>query len=225
MHPELIDFHTHSFHSDGALCPAELVQRLKVAGYRAVAITDHADASNLSSLVASIVGFCRDTQKYLDIQIIPGVELTHVPPGQVAMLTDQAREMGAVLVLLHGESPAEPVAPGTNRAGIEAKVDVLAHPGCITEEEVRLAKSNGVHLELTARPPHGMTNGHVAKLAGKIGARLVINSDYHSPGDQLSVHRRELVALGAGLDRNSLKDICKNMSALIQNITTKGAKK
>ena len=36
--------HTYTIFSDGELLPAELARRAKVAGYRAIAITNHADA-------------------------------------------------------------------------------------------------------------------------------------------------------------------------------------
>ncbi|MFH0911657.1 MAG: PHP domain-containing protein, partial [Planctomycetota bacterium] len=37
----MIDLHTHTILSDGELGPAELIRRAEVAGYRALAITDH----------------------------------------------------------------------------------------------------------------------------------------------------------------------------------------
>ncbi len=56
----MIDLHTHTFLSDGDLGPAELVWRAEHAGYRAIGITDHADASNLDDLISKIVQFARD---------------------------------------------------------------------------------------------------------------------------------------------------------------------
>ena len=43
----MIDLHTHSLFSDGALVPSEHVRRVEVLGYEAIAITDHADDSNI----------------------------------------------------------------------------------------------------------------------------------------------------------------------------------
>ena len=214
----LIDLHTHTFFSDGVLGPAELARRTQVSGYQAIAFTDHVDASNLQSVVPAISAFCRETQKHVDILLIPGVELTHIPPSQVTSLVREARNAGARLVVLHGESVAEPVAPGTNRAGIEAGVDILAHPGLITEEEVRLAGEKGVALEITSRPSHGMANGHVAALARRFAAALVLDSDFHTPGDQLSEDRQEKVALGAGLSREELVTVRQNMITLVQGL-------
>ena len=214
----MIDLHTHTFLSDGELGPAELAHRAEHAGYRAIGITDHADASNLDDLISALVQFVRETQPFMKIRIIPGVELTHVPPGQIAGLVRRARQLGARLVLLHGESVCEPVALGTNRAGIEAGIDVLAHPGIISEEEVRLAAANGVCLEISARPRHGLGNGRVVSLAREAGAAMVINSDAHSPSDILTPNGRERVAFGSGLTADEMERINKTMISLVEKL-------
>jgi len=214
----MIDLHTHTFLSDGECGPAELVRRAEHAGYRAIGITDHADASNLDDLVSSLVQFVRETQPFMKIRIIPGVELTHVPPGQISGLVRRARQLGARLVLLHGETVSEPVAMGTNRAGIEAGIDILAHPGIISEEEVRLAAANGVHLEITARFSHGLGNGRVVSLARDAGAALVINSDAHAPSDILTPNWREKVAFGSGLTADEMERINKVMISLVEKL-------
>ena len=117
---------------------------------------------------------------------------------------------------MHGETISEPVAPGTNLAGIEAGVDILAHPGLITDEQVRLAAERGVCLEITARPSHAFGNGLLANLAKRHGARLVLNSDSHVPGDLLSEDFRRNVCLGAGLGPSEMARIDGNMAALIR---------
>jgi len=91
------------------------------------------------------------------------------------------------------------VAPGTNRAALEADIDILAHPGLITLEDVLLAKERGIFLELSARKGHCLANGHVARLARKAGARLIVNTDSHGPGDLVTREQAERVARGAGL--------------------------
>jgi len=214
----MIDLHTHTFLSDGGLGPAELVRRAENIGYRAIGISDHADASNLDDIISALVRFARETQPFMKIRIIPGIELTHVPPGQIGSLVKRARQLGARLVILHGETICEPVALGTNRAGIEAGVDVLAHPGLISEEEVRLAAAHGVHLEVTARLSHGLGNGRVVSLAREVGASLVLDSDAHESGDLLSPDWRERVAFGSGLTADELDRINKTMISLVEKL-------
>ncbi|MBW2171526.1 MAG: histidinol phosphate phosphatase domain-containing protein [Deltaproteobacteria bacterium] len=195
----MIDLHTHSIFSDGVLVPSELVRRAEVHGVEAIAITDHADASNLDFIIPRIVAVAEALNDVKHIRVIPGIELTHIPPSHIPSLADQARSLGAKVVVLHGETIVEPVKLGTNRAGLRADIDILAHPGLITDEEAAMAAENGVFLEITARKGHSLTNGHVAKLAKKHGAGLVLNSDAHEPSDLITPKQAEQIALGAGL--------------------------
>jgi len=214
----MIDLHTHSFFSDGELIPSELVRRLEFLGYSAVAITDHADSSNLDFLVPKIVQVATDLNNSQSVRVIPGVELTHVPPELIRPFVKKARELGAKLVVIHGESIVEPVAPGTNRAGLEAGADIIAHPGLITIEEVKLAAEKGIFLEISARKGHSFTNGHVAKLTMEIGAQLVLNSDAHLPGDFMTEEFARKVVEGAGLPSDSFHTLQSNAHLLLEKI-------
>ncbi|GAB1410552.1 histidinol phosphate phosphatase domain-containing protein [Desulfovibrionales bacterium] len=195
----MIDLHTHTTFSDGELIPAEMARRAKVAGYRAVALTDHADAANMELIVPRVAAMAREYSIYMDIHIVPGVELTHVPPGLIAQETARARALGARIVVVHGETIVEPVERGTNLAAIEAGVDVLAHPGLISAQEAQMAARNNVALEITTRGGHSYTNGHVLALAREHGARIVINNDAHAPRDIVGPDLRRRIVLGAGM--------------------------
>lgn len=211
-HHGRIDLHTHSFFSDGELLPSEMLRRAEVMGYAALAITDHADASNLETVLAQLLRFFQQGTTGFRPAMIPGVELTHVPPAQIERLARRARRLGARLVVVHGETPVEPVAPGTNRAAIECPdVDIVAHPGFITEEEAELAARRLLYLEITARGGHNRTNGHVARVARLTGARLIVNTDTHRPGDMLDQAGAWTIALGAGLGEEQAR------AALIDN--------
>lgn len=195
----MIDLHVHSIFSDGELIPSEVASRAAEAGYEALAITDHVDPSNLTDVVSRMVELCASLSGRTKVAIHPGVEITHVPPALISPLAKKARMLGARVVVVHGESVVEPVPPGTNRAAIAARVDILAHPGLITEADARLARKNGVFLEITARRGHSLTNGHVAAMARKTGAGLVYNTDSHSPGDFTPWEFALKVIRGAGL--------------------------
>ena len=214
----MIDLHTHTLFSDGELIPSELVRRFDFMGYRAVALTDHADSSNLDFIIPRIVTVAGDMSREQPVRVIPGVELTHVPPGMIGKMTERARELGAALVVVHGESPVEPVAAGTNRAAIDAKVDILAHPGLITRDEAVLAVENEVFLEISGRAGHSFTNGHVAKIATETGAALILNSDAHSPHDLMSEEFAVKIVEGSGLPEGSLGVLLSNSRRLLDRI-------
>ena len=146
----MIDLHTHSTFSDGELIPAELVRRARNAGYEAIAITDHGDAANLEFILSHVSKLAK-VGHFFDMTVLAGVELTHMPPGLIGEYVEKARALGAEIVVVHGETVVEPVAAGTNLAAIEAGVDILAHPGLISELEVKLAAEKGVALEITTR--------------------------------------------------------------------------
>lgn len=216
----MIDFHTHTLFSDGDLNPSELVRRAFIKGYRAIALTDHVDASSLDFVLPRIIKVSRELNRYQPTVVLPGVEITHAPPDQILDLVEEARKLGALVVVVHGESPVEPVAPGTNRAAIEAGVDILAHPGFITLPEVELAARNGVRLEITSRAGHSLTNGHVARLARQADAVLVIDTDSHSPDNLIDRNRAREILIGAGIEEDEADLVLKNnqefLDALMQ---------
>ncbi len=212
----MIDLHTHSIYSDGELIPAELTRRAAVAGYRAMAITDHGDLSNLDLILPRLCRVAEDLGRAWGLTVLPGIELTHVPPAAIADAAQEARRLGARLVLVHGETIVEPVAPGTNRAALEAEIDILAHPGLISPEEVALAAERGICLELTTRKGHSLSNGHVARLALAAGAKLVVNTDSHAPGDLTPLAMARKIALGAGLTEEQFEQTRRNSEALVQ---------
>ncbi|MGE4293131.1 MAG: histidinol phosphate phosphatase domain-containing protein [Desulfovibrio sp.] len=213
----MIDLHTHSTFSDGELIPAELVRRARHAGYEAIAITDHGDAANLEFILSHVSKLAK-VGHFFDMTVLTGVELTHMPPGLIGEYAEKARALGAEIVVVHGETVVEPVAPGTNLAAIEAGVDILAHPGLISELEVELAAEKGVALEITTRGGHSLTNGHVAALARKHGARLVIDNDAHAPRDLVSRELRRAVALGAGLTEEEYARAEANSREIVQRL-------
>jgi len=211
----VIDLHTHTFLSDGVLCPAELVQRAKEKGYSLLGITDHVDSTTLDWIVPKVVKFCEEINSVEDsIKVIPGVELTHLPPSLIKPLAHQARKKGAKLIVVHGETIVEPVPAGTNKAALEADIDILAHPGLIKEEEVEIAARKGIYLEISARKGHCLTNGWVVGLAKKYGAKLVINTDAHSPEDLITDIQAEKIVLGAGLNKMEAKCLVENYKNL-----------
>jgi putative hydrolase len=214
----MIDLHTHSLYSDGELIPAELWRRAQVKGYRYLAITDHVDASNFEVVFTRLRAAALSLNRGDLPVLIPGLEFTHLPPALIGPLTTQARSLGVPLIIVHGESLAEPVAPGTNRAAIEADVDILAHPGLITLEDAAQARERGTFLEISARRGHCLSNGHVARVAQEVGASLVLNTDAHSPGDLITQAQAELIARGAGLRAPAIHTLFADSESLARRL-------
>lgn len=211
----MIDLHTHTLFSDGVLLPSELVQRASCAGYKAIAMTDHMDMSNVDFIVPRIVEASNVLSEYSPLKIIPGAEITHVPPKLLGKLIEKARILGAKLVIVHGETVAEPVIPGTNRAGIEAGADILSHPGLISIEDSTLAMEKGVALEITARKGHSLSNGHVAKIAMATGATMVMNTDSHAPEDLINREQARIILQAAGIPEENIETIFANSQKLV----------
>jgi histidinol phosphatase-like PHP family hydrolase len=212
----MIDFHIHSIFSDGELIPAEVIRRAEAIGYKALAITDHADQSNIDMIVPRIVKVFSEIQPYTSIVLLPGVEITHVPPDTIPDMAKEARRLGAKIIVVHGETIAEPVKKGTNKMALQSDIDILAHPGLIADDEVKEAQKRGIYLEITARKGHSLTNGHVAMLALKYSAKLVINTDSHSPGDFISKDFAIKLLKGAGLSENDIIKVFENMEELVR---------
>jgi putative hydrolase len=217
------DLHTHSTLSDGEYAPVEMIRQAVSNGCPAYALTDHATSADMQRIIPEIVRVCALARAHWNIIAIPGVELTHEPAAMIAQTAKKAREMGAWIVVVHGETIVEPVEKGTNLAAITSRqVDILAHPGMITLEEAQLAARNGVYLEISARKGHSLTNGHVAKMALAAGAAMLVDSDAHKDTEILTDAFATAVALGAGLDASIHRQILTlNPEALVKKIMSR----
>jgi len=216
----IYDFHTHTFNSDGVLSTIELIRRASIQGYAAIAVTDHVALGSLERTIKEASEDCALARKYWDILAIPGVELTHVPPQAISEMAERAKEMGAWLVVVHGETSVEPVEKGTNLAAVRSPfVDILAHPGLITIEEASLAAQNNIFVEITSRRGHSRTNSHVASVSQKAKARLLVNSDAHDENDLLTSSLIESILHQANINQRQHKQILdRNPLLLIDKV-------
>lgn len=214
----MIDLHTHSLLSDGVFIPAELVQRAAARRYQTIGITDHVDHSNLEHTLSSITRICEELNKVGRIKVIPGVEITHVPPKLIPNLVEQSRKLGAKIIVVHGETIVEPVPPGTNSAALDCDIDILAHPGLINRADVKKASSKKIHLEISGRKGHCFTNGHVARLAIELDAPLIFNTDAHSDEDLMNRDQALQVLKGAGLTDKDSERVLDNAGKLIKKL-------
>lgn len=201
---ERYDFHSHTFLTDGDASATNMWAAADRLGHRCLAITDHIGMEDPRPLLERLREESRAWEGS-ELQTLIGVEVTDLPPRRIADAVRQARNAGAEVVIVHGETTSEPVLAGTNRAAVELNdVDVLAHPGFITVEEAELAKSHDVVLEISARAIHGMTNGHVVQTALQVGNDLVVDSDAHRTSQLVTAEDARRVARGAGVPESTL---------------------
>lgn len=206
----MIDLHTHTLFSDGVLLPSELVYRAKVKGYKTIAITDHVDYSTYDYVIPRIIKVAEILTEQYGINVLPGVEITYVPPKLIKDMAEKCKKAGAKIIVVHGETVAETVPPETNHYAVQAGIDILAHPGHITKEDVLLAKQNNVCLEITTRKGHNATNKEVATLARECGAKLVLNTDSHEPENLMDEEKIKITLANAGLDLEYFKIMQQN---------------
>lgn len=201
----------HSLFSDGELLPSELARRAVNLNHEVIAITDHVDYSNVEQ-IPQIQKAIDDINANWNIKVVLGAEVTHVPTESIDGVAKKAKDLGAQIVVVHGETLNEPVIEGTNYAAVNSEyVDILGHPGLITYEEAQIAKENGIYLEISARSGHCLGNGHVANIASEVGNKLLVNTDTHSPDNLITFEKSYEIALGAGLSKKEA------MAAIVDN--------
>lgn len=201
----------HSLFSDGELLPSELARRAANLNHEVIAIADHVDYSNVEQ-IPQIQKAIDDINANWNIKVVLGAEVTHVPTESIDGVSKKAKDLGAQIVVVHGETLNEPVIEGTNYAAVNSEyVDILGHPGLITYEEAQIAKENGIYLEISARSGHCLGNGHVANIASEVGNKLLVNTDTHSPDNLITFEKSYEIALGAGLSKKEA------MAAIVDN--------
>ena len=206
-----IDLHMHSLFSDGELLPSELARRAANLNHEVIDITDHVDYSNVEQ-IPQIQKAIDDINANWNIKVVLGAEVTHVPTESIDGVAKKAKDLGAQIVVVHGETLNEPVIEGTNYAAVNSEyVDILGHPGLITYEEAQIAKENGIYLEISARSGHCLGNGHVANIASEVGNKLLVNTDTHSPDNLITFEKSDEISLGAGLSKKEA------MAAIVDN--------
>ncbi|MFH1789256.1 MAG: histidinol phosphate phosphatase domain-containing protein [Candidatus Altiarchaeota archaeon] len=207
--------HAHTFYSDGELSPMELVRRAFVMDHALIALTDHVDFSNIEHVLSCQKKILPEIS--WDIKVLVGVELTHIPKDKIPKLVSQAKKLGAQVVIVHGESPVEPVEEGTNDVAVNLPdVDIIAHPGNITVEQAERAGENGIFLELTSRRGHKQGNRRVAEAALAAGAKMLVNTDAHSPEDLITQKQAFDIAVESGLsEKQALQTISENPKILL----------
>ena len=215
----MFDFHIHVAVS-GGLLPAEAMLLARNAGFIAVGLVVRADQATLPVLLPGLADMVKNASLYAGIEAFAGVELIHVPPALLPDAVAKARELGAALVLGHGEgipcSATDTAERGGNLAAIEAGVDILARPGLIPAEDAARAAERGVLLELSLAPRHSLANGHVALMAARHGCGVIIGGNFGKAADFVSPQATRALyraaAAGAGISPHTTEAAARTLA-------------
>jgi len=213
----MIDLHTHTILSDGELLPSELARRADEIGYKVIAFTDHVDFSNVDDIVPALIRVCEKINMNFRIKAIPGVEITHVNPVDIPIIAKIAKNLGAKIIVVHGETIVEPVFKGTNRKALESDIDILAHPGILSEDEAKIASEKKIYIEISARKGHSLSNGHVVRLWYEYGFPLILNTDTHSPENLITDEFAKKIIISAGVKVEDVNKIFHNSYILAKS--------
>ena len=123
-HPGLlVDLHTHSTASDGALAPAAVVAAAREAGLAAVALTDHDTVAGVAA--------AEEAGRTLGVRVVPGVELSavdgtrevHVLGLHVSATGDLERQLATVRTARHAR--AIRIVERLNHLGVPVSVETV----------------------------------------------------------------------------------------------------
>lgn len=163
------DLHTHTFYSDGAFAPAELVARAAANGVQVLALTDHDVTDGVPEAQAAAL--------QAGITLVPGVEISVTWGGQtihiVGLQTDIANlklQAGLERLREFREWRAEEIGRRLAKAGI---------PGAI--EDVRRRAQRGL-VSRTHFAQFLVAAGHAADVRSVFKRYLVHGKPGHVPG-------------------------------------------
>ncbi len=191
------DLQMHSRYSDGKPSVEELVEACRKRGYKYMAVTDHTPALAMSGVKPSELKkqyreIDRLQQKYDDIRILKSAEVDILADGSLDLDDSLLELMDVVVISVHTRfnmSRAQ-MTERITRAMRHPKVNILAHPtGRLInrrdpypvdiEEIVRVAREEGVMLELNAQPERLDLRDIYVQMAKEAGAMIVISTDAH----------------------------------------------
>ena len=220
----MTDFHIIlTAEGEDGLNVASALRYAALAGLRFINLVLPGDGCHLSQ-VAGMAEQVRRYSLYADVEACLGIELRHVPPALIPAAVRDAREAGAELVLVYGETLCDQVAEGTNFAAVEAGADIITHPGLIDAETAAFAAEKGVALEFTSCPRHALCNAHTAAMALRFSCPLVRGSAASCAAEITGRSSWPRIIRGADVfekkdDRSNLFELLmKSENALVQRL-------
>jgi len=191
------DLQMHSQYSDGKNTVPEMVEACHARGYRYMAITDHSPALAMAGVKPS--DFLKQYAEidalqddYPDLRILKSAEVDILEDGSLALEDDILVAMDVVVISVHSKfnMSREAMTRRITTAMRHPKANILAHPtGRLinrrepypvdVEELVKVAKEEGVLLELNAQPDRLDLRDFHLQMARDAGVKIVISTDAH----------------------------------------------
>ena len=194
------DLHMHSSWSDGAASIEEMVQAAQELGHRYVAISDHTQSLGVANgltherFLAQRQEIADLQARFPDIRILQGAEVEIKADGELDLDDNVLSQFDVVIASVHSglRQDAETITARAVQAMRNPQVDILGHPSgrllgkrpasaVDLDRVIDVAVETGTLLEVNSIPDRlDLDDAHIRRATEK-GARLVINSDAHSP--------------------------------------------
>lgn len=190
------DLHMHSQWSDGRYTIEEMTKACQQRGYQYLAICDHskslqvANGLSVERLKRQAEEIDRLNQK-LEITVLKGIEVDVLEDG-LDYDNQVLEELDLVVASIHRKynNSSTTIMERIFRALENPYVDILGHPtgrlvlkrlpyGVEMERLIKKAVETNTILEINSAPKRLDLNAEHAKLAKRLGAKVVINTDAH----------------------------------------------
>ncbi len=233
------DLHVHSNWSDGKNKMEEMALAAKALGYEYIAITDHSRSSRIANglsekrLLDHIRAIEELNENIEGIHVLSGTECDILPDGTLDYRDELLEQLDIVVAAVHGavEQDSRTMTKRIIAALENEHVHILAHPTgrkfgkrlpfeMDMEAVMDTALEFGKILEINSSPQRLDLNDKYAMMAMKMGIRLAINTDAHSPGQFANIRygvgtaRRAWIKPADVVNTFDLKKLCKLLDIL-----------
>ena len=217
------DLHIHSEWSDGLIDYKDMVRIAQEKGYEYIAISDHSISNfygnGLSTeRLVQKMGFIENLRKkFKDINILMGAEIDIRKAGRFDYPPEIIKKLDIAIASLHS-SFTNSSRENTSRAVSaleEDYFDFLAHPTGFVfgnrapifidiDRVIEACSKHGKALEINSYYMRMDLNEQNARKAKDAGAKLVINTDSHRPGNMDMIELGIDIARRAGLEAEDI---------------------
>ena len=195
------DLQMHTQYSDGKKSVAEMAAACSERKYRYMAITDHSPALAMTGMTREdfprqYKEIDRVQQEYDDLRILKSAEVDILEDGSLDLDDELLETMDIVVIAVHSKFnlTRTQMTHRITTAMRHPQVNILAHPtGRLinrrepypldVEEVIRVAREEGVLLELNAQPDRLDLRDFHLQMAREAGVKIVISTDAHRPDE------------------------------------------